>query len=288
MWLTALLTSAAMLAFAANSLLARGALGAGAIGAADYTLLRLVSGALAMSVLLAWQDGLSLRRLPGSWTSAFALFAYAVAFSYAYLRLGAATGALILFAAVQASMIGGGLLRGERPGPRPHVGLGLAAAGLLCLLLPGLDAPDLPGAVLMIVSGGAWGLYSLRGRSVGDPRAETAGNFVRSGVFCAPLLLVAPGEGVPTALGVGLAVASGAIASGLGYIVWYRALPRLSRLQAAIVQLAVPPIAAFGAVLLLAEAVSGRLVLASVLILAGILLAILPPRGTRRDGDTAS
>lgn len=277
MWLTALLTSAAMLAFAANSLLARGALGTDAIGAADYTLLRLVSGALAMAALLGWQGGFSLRKLPGSWLSGLALFGYAVAFSYAYLRLGAATGALILFAAVQATMIGWGLFRRDRPSPRQLAGLGIASAGLVWLLLPGLGTPDLLGAATMIASGIAWGVYSLRGRGARDPLAETSGNFVRSVVFCAPLLVVAPGEGVPTAVGAGLAVVSGAIASGLGYIVWYRALPRLSRVQAAIVQLTVPPVAAFGAVVLLSETLSTRLVVASVLILAGILLAVLPP-----------
>jgi drug/metabolite transporter (DMT)-like permease len=267
-----------MVAFAANSLLARGALGGGGIGAADYTILRLVAGAVAMATLLAFQHGLSLRRLPGSWFSGFALFAYAVAFSYAYLRLGAATGALILFAAVQASMIGGGLMRGDRPTLRQLAGLAIASAGLVWLLLPGLGRPDLLGAATMIASGIAWGVYSLRGRGVRDPLRETSGNFVRSVVFCAPLLVVAPGEGVPTAVGAGLAVVSGAIASGLGYIVWYRALPRLSRVQAAIVQLTVPPLAAFGAVLFLSEALTARLVVSSVLILAGILLAVLPKR----------
>ncbi len=282
MWLTALLTSAAMAAFAANSLIARGALGAGAIGAADYTILRLVSGAAAMAALLALQGSISLRRLPGSWASGLALFGYAVAFSYAYLSLGAATGALILFAAVQATMIGGGLLRGDRPTLRQLAGLGIAFAGLVWLLLPGLGTPDLVGTAMMIASGIAWGIYSLRGRGARDPLAETSGNFVRSVVFCAPLLLVAPGEGVPTAAGVGLAVLSGAVASGLGYIVWYRALPRLSRVQAAIVQLTVPPIAAFGAVLFLSEELTSRLVVASVLILAGILLAVLPGRGVEQ------
>jgi drug/metabolite transporter (DMT)-like permease len=285
LWLTALLTSAAMVAFAANSLLARAALGVEAIGAADYTILRLVSGAVAMAALLASQRGLSPGKLPGTWTSGLALFGYAVAFSYAYLRLGAATGALILFAAVQATMIGGGLLRGDRPTLRQVAGLGIAFAGLVWLLLPGLGTPDLLGAATMIASGIAWGVYSLRGRGAGDPLAETSGNFVRSVVFCVPLLFVAPGEGVPTAAGAGLAVASGAIASGLGYIVWYRALPRLSRVQAAIVQLTVPPIAAFGAVLVLSETLTMRLAVASVLILAGILLAVVSTPATRTEAS---
>ena len=249
-----------------------------------YTVLRLVSGAIAMAALLAWQGGFSLRRLPGSWTSGLALFAYAVAFSFAFLKLGAATGALILFTAVQATMIGWGLVRRDSPSLRQLAGLAIASAGFVYLLLPGLGTPDLLGTAMMIVSGVAWGVYSLRGRGALDPLAETAGNFVRSVAFCAPLLLPSAGEAAPTLLGLGLAVVSGAVASGLGYVVWYRALPRLSRVQAAIVQLTVPPLAAFGAVLFLSETLSTRLVVAAVLILAGIMLAILAPA----PGRTAS
>lgn len=273
------LTTVAMIAFAANSILARLALGAAEAGAADYTALRMVSGAAVLAVLIAMRGGgAALRPLPGSWRSAAALFGYAILFSFAYLELGAAMGALILFAAVQATMVGWGFIGGNRPLPLELAGLAVAFGAFLYLLLPGADAPDLSGSLLMVASGISWGLYSLRGRSARDPLRETAGNFVRTVPMCLPLLpLAAFGQGM-TWEGAAYAVASGALASGLGYAVWYRALPSLSATQAGVVQLTVPVIAAAGAVLFLAEEPSPRLWLAGGLILGGVGLAIAARR----------
>lgn len=274
-----LLTVVAMLAFAANSLLCRIALRETGIDAASFTTLRIASGALVLWLIVRARRGNIGRH--GSWGSAAALFAYAAAFSYAYLSLPAAVGALLLFGAVQATMIGYGLVRGERFSGRQTVGLVLAAGGLLGLLLPGVSAPPLQGAVLMIVAGVAWGVYSLRGRRGGDPTASTAGNFVRALPFALLLSLSMLPHASLAADGVLYALASGALASGLGYAIWYAALPGLRATQAATVQLSVPVIAAFGGALFLGEAITLRLVLASVAVLGGIALVI----GLRRSGS---
>lgn len=274
-----LLTVVAMLAFAANSLLCRIALRETGIDAASFTTLRIASGALVLWLIVRARRGDIGRQ--GSWGSAAALFVYAAAFSYAYLSLPAAVGALLLFGAVQATMIGYGLVRGERFSGRQTVGLVLAAGGLLGLLLPGVSAPPLQGAVLMIVAGVAWGLYSLRGRRGGDPTASTAGNFVRALPFALVLSLSMLPHASLAADGVLYALASGALASGLGYAIWYAALPGLRATQAATVQLSVPVIAAFGGALFLGEAITVRLVLASVAVLGGIALVI----GLRRSGS---
>lgn len=274
-----LLTVVAMLAFAANSLLCRIALRETGIDAASFTTLRIASGALVLWLIVRARRGDIGRQ--GSWGSAAALFVYAAAFSYAYLSLPAAVGALLLFGAVQATMIGYGLVRGERFSGRQTVGLVLAAGGLLGLLLPGVSAPPLQGAVLMIVAGAAWGLYSLRGRRGGDPTASTAGNFVRALPFALVLSLSMLPHASLAADGVLYALASGALASGLGYAIWYAALPGLRATQAATVQLSVPVIAAFGGALFLGEAITLRLVLASVAVLGGIALVI----GLRRSGS---
>ena len=209
-----------------------------------------------------------------------ALFAYAAAFSFAYVSLTAATGALLLFGAVQATMIGRGLWQGERFSRRQLAGFGAALAGLVGLLLPGLAAPPLTGALLMIVAGVAWGIYSLRGRGAGDATAVTAGNFIRSIPFAVVLSVVMlPLLSFDTA-GAAYAVASGALASGVGYAIWYTALPLLRATQAATVQLSVPVIAALGGVLLLGEALTPRLLLASVAILGGIALVVLEKRAS--------
>lgn len=274
-----LLTVVVMLAFAANSLLCRIALRETGIDAASFTTLRIASGALVLWLIVRARRGDIGRQ--GSWGSAAALFVYAAAFSYAYLSLPAAVGALLLFGAVQATMIGYGLVRGERFSGRQTVGLVLAAGGLLGLLLPGVSAPPLQGAVLMIVAGVAWGLYSLRGRRGGDPTASTAGNFVRALPFALVLSLSMLPHANLAADGVLYALASGAFASGLGYAIWYAALPGLRATQAATVQLSVPVIAAFGGALFLGEAITLRLVLASVAVLGGIALVI----GLRRSGS---
>jgi drug/metabolite transporter (DMT)-like permease len=279
---TILLTAVAMVAFAANSLLARLALASGSMDAAPFTVIRLASGAFVMTALLLWQRGRQAARdRPGNWSSAAALLAYALGFSLAYLRLGAATGALILFAAVQGTMISWGMVKRDHPTSVEIVGLAIAFAAFVYLLLPGLDTPDLGGTLLMVAAGIAWGIYSLRGRTARDPLDETAGNFVRAAAMSLPLLVLPIAHGRVSGAGIGLAIASGAIASGLGYAIWYRALRGLSTTQAATVQLTVPMIAAAGAVVFLAEPLTARLVLASVCILGGVALAILARRRVR-------
>ena len=272
---TLLLTLVALVAFAANSLLARLALAAATIDAASFTTIRIASGAVALAILVVARGrGAALRGAPGSWTSAAALFAYAIAFSFAYLRLGAATGALILFGAVQVSMLTWGLLTRDRPRAAEIAGLLIAFAALAYLLLPGLHAPAPVGSALMVTAGCAWGVYSVRGRGVPNPLGDTAGNFIRAVLFCAPLLVLSFRAGRVTTEGVILAIASGAVTSGLGYAVWYRALPRLTTAQAATVQLTVPIIAAAGAIAFLGESLTLRLVLASAAIVGGVALAI--------------
>lgn len=261
-----------MVAFAGNSLLCRAALAGTQIDAASFTAIRLGSGAVCLWVLARLlRRG---REGRGSWQSALALFGYAAFFSFAYLSLTAATGALLLFGAVQATMIAYGLFKGERFGRLQLVGFALAVGGLLGLLLPGLSAPPLWGAILMLAAGMAWGWYSLRGHSGGDPVRVTAGNFILSVPLAVALvLLMRQGIDLDPA-GVGYAVASGAAASGVGYAIWYTVLPALRSTTAATVQLSVPVIAMFGGVLFLGESVTTRLVLASVAILGGIAIVI--------------
>ena len=266
------LTLLAMLAFAANSLLCRVALKHTAIDPASFTLIRVVSGALALWLIVRMRDG---KKVPaGSWASALALFVYAAAFSFAYVGLTAATGALLLFGAVQTTMIGFGLYRGERFRAQQAMGLACALGGLVGLLLPGLSAPPLQGSALMLAAGMAWGVYSLRAKDSGDPLRVTAGNFLRAVVFAAALsLAMLPWVSLDGA-GVGCAIASGAMASGVGYAIWYTALAGLKVTSAATVQLSVPIIAATGGIVLLGEPVTLRLVIASTAILGGIALVI--------------
>jgi drug/metabolite transporter (DMT)-like permease len=272
------LTLAAMTAFAANSLLCRAALGGGLADAASFTSLRLVGGALVLVPLARARGGSGARG--GSWASGAALFAYAIGFSLAYLSIPAGIGALILFGAVQLTMLGVGLVAGERPAAREWVGLVLSFVGLVALTSPGLAQPDPVGAGLMVVAGVAWGVYSLRGRGAGDPLTANASNFARS----VPLALLASGAGLAVASphltteGALLALASGGLASGVGYAIWYAALRGLSATQAAIVQLSVPPLTAVGGVLLLGEHLTMRLVVAGAMILGGIALAISASR----------
>ena len=276
---TLVLTAFALLAFSANSVLCRLALGSGAIDAATFTAVRLLSGAAVLAIVLKVGPGGGNRREAGTWISATLLFAYATAFSFAYLALTTGTGALVLFGAVQITMISAGFLRGERLVGRQWLGMATAIGGLVALTFPGLTAPSLRGALLMALAGAAWGLYSLRGRGSGHPVAVTAGNFARS----APLafgLVVGVGLGglTVTPRGAALAIVSGALTSGLGYVIWYAALPGLSATRAAIVQLAVPVIAAAGGVVLLSEPVTFRLVAAGVAVLGGIGVALVQRR----------
>lgn len=267
-----MLTTLAMLAFAGNSLLCRLALKHTGIDASSFTIIRLISGALALWLLVRLRPGTADGR--GSWASALALFVYAAGFSFAYVSLPAATGALLLFGAVQATMIGVGLWRGERLRGGQLIGLMLALAGLVGLLLPGLSAPPLLGALLMLGAGVAWGVYSLRGKGAGDPTRVTAGNFARTLPLAAVLGLLSLSHITLDVAGMAYAVASGALSSGMGYAIWYTALPGLKATQAATIQLSVPVLAATGGIVLLGEPLTLRLVLASLAILGGIALVI--------------
>ncbi len=267
------LTSLAMIAFAGNSLLCRLALKNTGIDAATFTTIRLVSGAMMLWLLTsARRDE---RAGGGNWPSAFALFAYAAGFSFAYLTLSAATGALLLFGAVQATMISYGIWKGERLHGSQLVGLALAFSGLIGLMLPGISAPPLVGSILMLGAGVAWGVYSLRGRTGGAPIKVTTGNFLRAAPIAILLCLLNPDHVSLDSVGSLYAVCSGAFASGIGYAVWYTALPALKATHAATVQLSVPVLAAFGGIVFLDEPITLRLVLASLAILGGIALVIV-------------
>jgi len=273
------LTVLAMVAFASNSLLCRGALDGGHADAVSFTTLRLAGGALALGLLARWQGSVA-PPARSAWGSALALFAYAIAFSLAYRRIPAGTGALLLFAAVQLTMVGAGLRAGERPRPLEWAGHALSLAGLVFLTRPGLARPDPVGALLMLGAGAAWGLYSQRGRGRADAVGANAASFARSVPLCLAASAIGASVGATRMepVGVGLALASGAVASGLGYAVWYAALRGLTATRAALVQLSVPPLAACGGVILLGETFSPRLLVAGLLILGGIGLAVLRHR----------
>jgi drug/metabolite transporter (DMT)-like permease len=266
-----LLLVLAMLAFAGNSLLCRLALQATRIDAASFTSLRLVSGALALWLMVRLRGA---RTTEGSWISAAALFGYAAAFSFAYASVTAATGALLLFGAVQVTMVGYGFSVREAVTVRQGVGFAFAAGGLLLLLLPGLAAPPLTGALLMLGAGAAWGVYSLRGRGTGDAIVATAGNFLRTVPFALLLSLVTVRGATLDPAGIALALASGVVTSAIGYVIWYTALPSLSVVSSASVQLSVPVFTALGGVLLLGERLSLRLLICAIAILGGIALAL--------------
>ena len=272
------LTAFALTAFAFNSSLCRMALASGESDAASFTGVRLISGAVALAALLFASGKTRNVVKSGNWASAFFLFAYAVAFSFAYLGLTTATGALILFGCVQLTMFGVSLQRGVRPGSMEWAGLIVASCGLVYLVLPGLSAPPLSSALLMAAAGMAWGGYTLRGKGSEDPLADTAGNFVRSvPMVLAVVLIFLPNLNI-SSRGILLAALSGAIASGVGYSVWYAALKYHTPARTGVLQLAVPVIAAAGGVIFLAETASWRLVVAGVLILGGIGLTLIRRR----------
>lgn len=284
------LTLLAMIAFAANSLLCRFALKNAEMDAASFTLIRVVSGAVVLWLVVRVRGGASRLAGPtarakdnlgaGNWPSAFALFAYAACFSYAYISLSVATGALLLFGAVQTTMIGYGLWRSERLSLRQSMGLLCALVGLVVLLLPGLSAPSFRGALLMLTAGVAWGIYSLRGKSKrksnGDATSTTAGNFLRAVPFAVVLSMATLPWSSLDHGGIAYAIASGALASGLGYAIWYSALRELTTTSAATVQLSVPVIAAVGGMVFLNEPMTWRLLMAAVAILGGIAFVIIP------------
>jgi drug/metabolite transporter (DMT)-like permease len=271
-----LITTLAMLAFAANSLLCRVALRDTTIDAASFTAIRLASGAAVLAMIVRSRNGRPMEA--GSWAAAACLFGYAAFFSFAYRQLSAATGAILLFGAVQTSMLSWGLATGERLRPLQVAGLLVAVGGLIWMLLPGLSAPPLLGAAFMIAAGLSWTGYSMLGRGTKDPVKATAGNFLRTVPFAAVLFLAQQAAASVDRTGALYAVISGAITSGLGYVLWYAALPALTATSAAVIQLSVPAIAALGGVMLLAEPLSSRLAIASLTIIGGIALTILRPR----------
>ena len=268
-----LLTVVSLLAFAGNSLLCRLALTRTDTDAATFTTIRLLAGAVTLLLIVRLR---SFRASGGgSWPSAIALCAYAAGFSFAYVQLSAGTGALLLFGAVQATMISVGAIRGERLRALQGTGLMLAYAGLIGLVLPGLAAPPIGAAALMLVAGAAWGTYSLRARGGGDPTTVTAGNFLRAVPLAFLISLVTLPSLHVDGSGASYAVASGALASGVGYAVWYTALRGLRATTAATVQLSVPVIASLGGVVLLHEPLTTRLVVAGAAILGGVALVVL-------------
>lgn len=274
--LVALLTVFTLLAFAANSVLCRIALGAGLIDPVSFTSLRLVSGAVILAPLarLVTEPAVAPQSVR-SWISGLALFIYACAFSLAYAYLDTGMGALILFGSVQATMIGVGLKSGERPHLRQYLGLAAALGGLIFLVSPGITAPDPLGALLMSISGIAWGFYSLRGKNVMTPISSSAGNFLRTVPMAITAAVIAFWSLHATETGIVLSLISGTLTSGLAYVLWYRVVRLLTTTTAAIVQLLVPVLAASGGVLLLDELVSVRLVIASALVLGGVGLALI-------------
>ncbi len=284
---TVALTALTMVAFASNSILCRLALQTRAIDPASFTLVRILAGAVALLVIVRMVNPaarvVSLRR----WTGAAFLFLYAAAFSFAYTSLSAGTGALILFGCVQATMLAVALRSGERPRPLEWIGLAIAVAGLVYLVAPGLQAPAPVGCALMAIAGVAWGFYSLTGRGSTNPLADTSRNFTRAAPLALAVALVARLAGADvhaTRAGVLLAIASGALSSGLGYAIWYAALRGLSATRAATVQLSVPVIAALGGVSFLSETITLRLVLSAILILGGVGAAL----AGRSSGRTAA
>jgi len=272
--LTPLLTLFALIAFASNSLLARFSLGAGEIDAATFTAIRLLAGAVVLGALVRVRDGAWTALRGGGVLGPISLFAYAVPFSLAYVRIGAAVGALVLFGVVQLTMVGYGLASGERPSPRTWAGLALATGGLVLLTAPAASRPDPFGIVLMAVSGAAWAIYTLAGRASREPVAANARNFLWSSPLALLVVAAAPVAITASARGILLAVVSGGVTSGLGYVLWYRALPRLSVTQAAVAQVGVPIIAAAGGVVLLGEPLTLRLIAAGTAVLAGIGLLL--------------
>jgi len=267
---TAALTVATLVCFAANSLLCRAALRPRLVDAATFTSIRLVSGAAALALIVILRG----RARPGggSFGAGLALFLYAAAFSLAYVRIG--VGALLLFGAVQVTMLGWTVARGARPGAVQWVGIAVALGGLAYLGLPGASAPDPIGALLMITAGVAWGAYSLRGRSARDPIATNADNFLRALPFTIALSVVLLRDRVATGQGILLAAASGALASAGGYSLWYAVVPILGATRSAAVQLTVPVLAGIGATALLGERLTARIAISGAAILAGIALTL--------------
>jgi drug/metabolite transporter (DMT)-like permease len=280
-------TAFALVAFAANSVLCRIALRHATIDAATFSTIRLTAGAATL-LLISTRTRRGTSSAKSSWISAGMLFLYAVPFSFAYTRLSTGTGALILFGCVQMTMMIAALLSGERPHPLQWFGLTLALTGLVYLVLPGLEAPSFAGATLMAIAGVSWGVYSLRGRSAVNPLAQTTNNFLRTVPLVLAVSLLARSQFHVERQGILLAIASGALASALGYVVWYEALRGLTATRAAAVQLLVPILAASGGVIFLAEAVSARLLLSAVMVLGGIALTLIGRERLSHNAGTSA
>jgi drug/metabolite transporter (DMT)-like permease len=268
-------TTLALIAFAANSVLCRLALGEKTIDAAGFTSVRLLSGALVLFCILKFSNKKNGSSTKGSWSAAFMLFLYAVTFSFAYLTLNTGTGALILFGSVQITMILRSLFSGNRLLPIEWMGVIVAFSGIVYLVLPGVTAPSFTGFSLMASAGIAWGLYTLKGRGSANPLSDTTYNFLRSVPFMIVLGMFFFQNVHISREGVILAAISGGITSGIGYTLWYIALRGLSATQAAVVQLLVPVIAGFGGIVFISEPISLRLALSTLLTLGGILMVIL-------------
>jgi len=270
---TPFLTTLALIAFAGNSLFCRLALKTTSIDATSFTTIRLIAGTLVLWLIVQYRGGQIQQK--GNWTSGMVLFVYAAGFSFAYRSLPTATGALLLFGAVQATMIGFGLWAGERFQKVQFAGLVIAFSGIILLLLPGISAPPLQESLLMLSAGAAWGVYSLRGKGQGDPVRVTAGNFLRAAPLSMVWSLVMIDSAALDMPGFWYAVLSGALASAIGYCIWYTVLPSLKATNAATVQLSVPVIAAAGGIVFLGESITVRLVLASIAILGGIAMVVM-------------
>ncbi len=271
---TLALTSAALVGFASNSLLTRAALATHELDPATFTLVRVLAGAVTIVVLVALRGRPATER--GSWSSAAALAGYAIFFTLAYNRINASVGALVLFGAVQTTMMSVGLVRGERLGAIDWIGVALAIAGLLVFAVPGVTAPDPLGTAMMAIGGACWGVYSLAGQRARDPLAETAGNFIRALIPIAVFAAVSLPSRHVTTPGVLLAVVSGSLASGVAYTIWYAVLPAVAAWRAAIVQTGTPLLTAIAAIVFLDETFTVRLLIASALVITGVLLTVLP------------
>lgn len=274
-------TAAALTGFAANSLLTRSALAAGRIDAASFLALRLIAGAAALWLLSLSHARGGAPDPANNWLSALALAGYAVLFTFAYTRIGAGLGALTAFGAVQITMIAAGLRSGERPSWLDVGGLAIAIGGLLTLTVPGATAPPLVGLALMAGAGACWGVYSLRGRRSRDPLVSTAHNFMRTVPIGLAVLAFQWKSAFVTPLGLALAVTSGALTSGVGYALWYAALPSLTAWRAAVIQLLVPVLTVGAAVVMLGESMTARIAVAGSLIIGGVLLSLTAPRPPR-------
>ena len=272
---TVLLTGIALIAFAANSVLCRAALGEATIDASSFTVIRLLSGAFVLFVILQLKHPKSVTSSSGSWVASTMLFLYAITFSFAYISLDTGTGALILFGTVQITMILLSVINGTRLHPTEWMGVALAFAGFVYLISPGVSTPSISGFVLMTIAGVAWGIYTLKGRGSKNPLMDTGSNFFRTVPMAIVVAIIAVQNAHLSYEGVLLAILSGGVASGLGYAIWYNALGGLSATQAAVVQLLVPVIAAAGGVIFVSEPITLRLTLSALMILGGILLVVL-------------